>query len=238
MTHDETYLEPAQKAVDYCVKIQAPEGGWRYQPGVDSDLSVTGWFAMAMQSARMAGLEVPSPVFDRIGKFLDTVARDEGARYAYQFNAGATKPLTAEGLLCRQYLGWAHDDPRLRNGVDYSARQSAGLERSQRVLLVLRHAGLPSHGRRGLAEVERGDAAAAAGAPGEAGPGTRQLGPERRPLGRRGRPAVRDLPVALHARSLLPPFADLPGQGDACGQVISVAAGLRAVSRRDLAHPR
>jgi hypothetical protein len=118
MTHDESYLAPAQKAVDYCVKIQAPEGGWRYQPGVDSDLSVTGWFAMAMQSARMAGLEVPSPVFDRISKFLDTVARDEGARYAYQFNAGATKPLTAEGLLSRQYLGWAHNDPRLRTGVD------------------------------------------------------------------------------------------------------------------------
>jgi len=119
MTHDESYLEPAQRAVDYCVKIQAPEGGWRYQPGVDSDLSVTGWFAMAMQSARMAGIEVPSPVFERIGKFLDTVARDEGSRYAYQFNAGATKPLTAEGLLSRQYLGWAHDDQRLRRGVEF-----------------------------------------------------------------------------------------------------------------------
>ncbi len=119
MTHDESYLDPAQKAVDYCVKIQTPEGGWRYQPGVDSDMSVTGWFGMAMQSARMAGLEVPSPVFDRIGKFLDSVQRDEGARYAYQFNAGATKPLTAEGLLTRQYLGWAHDDKRLRGGVDF-----------------------------------------------------------------------------------------------------------------------
>ena len=119
MTHDETYLPAAQKAVDYCVKIQAPEGGWRYQPGVDSDLSVTGWFAMAMQSARMAGIEVPSPVFDKINKFLDSVARDEGSRYAYQFNAGATKPLTAEGLLSRQYLGWQRDDVRLRNGVDF-----------------------------------------------------------------------------------------------------------------------
>jgi hypothetical protein len=119
MTHDESFLKPAQKAVDYCVKIQSPEGGWRYQPGVDSDLSVTGWFAMAMQSARMAGLEVPSPVFERISKFLDTVQRDEGSRYAYQFNAGATKPLTAEGLLSRQYLGWAHNDVRLQNGVQF-----------------------------------------------------------------------------------------------------------------------
>ena len=119
MTRDEEYLGPAQKAVDYCVKTQAAEGGWRYQPGIDSDLSVTGWFAMALQSARMAGIEVPSPTYANITKFLDSVQRDEGTRYAYQPLAGATLPLSAEGLLCRQYLGWKHDDPRLRGGVDY-----------------------------------------------------------------------------------------------------------------------
>lgn len=119
MTHDEAYHDAAQKAVDYCVKVQAPEGGWRYQPGVDSDMSVTGWFSMALQSARIAGLEVPSPTYAGITKFLDSVAREEGARYAYQVQAGATLTLTAEGLLCRQYLGWKHDDPRLRAGVDY-----------------------------------------------------------------------------------------------------------------------
>lgn len=119
MTGDPSYYEAAQKAVDYCVRIQAPEGGWRYQPGVDSDMSVTGWFVMALQSARMGGIEVPSPVFDKIAKFLDSVARDEGARYGYQIQAGATLPLSAEGLLCRQYLGWPHDDQRLRAGVEY-----------------------------------------------------------------------------------------------------------------------
>jgi hypothetical protein len=119
MTRDEDYHEPAQKAVDYCVKIQSPEGGWRYDPGVDADMSVTGWFSMALQSARMAGLEVPSPTFANLTKFLDSVARDDGSRYAYQLQAGATLTLTAEGLLCREYLGWKHDDGRLRTGVDY-----------------------------------------------------------------------------------------------------------------------
>ena len=88
-------------------------------PDDDSDMSVTGWMVMALQSARMAGIEVPSPVFERIGKFLDSVARDNGARYAYQFNDGATLPLSAEGLLCREYLGWAHNDPRLNAGVEF-----------------------------------------------------------------------------------------------------------------------
>ena len=64
MTDDYQYRDAAQKAVDYCVKIQSPEGGWRYEPGIDSDMSVTGWFVMALQSARMAGLDVPSPTLD------------------------------------------------------------------------------------------------------------------------------------------------------------------------------
>jgi hypothetical protein len=122
MTGDNQYYDAAQKAVDFCVRIQSPEGGWRYQPDPvngESDMSVTGWVVMALQSARMAGIEVPSPVFDRVAKFLDSVARDDGSRYAYRVTDGATLTLTAEGLLCRQYLGWAYEDPRLKQGVEY-----------------------------------------------------------------------------------------------------------------------
>jgi hypothetical protein len=122
MTGDAQYYEPAQKAIDYLVRVQSPAGGWRYQPDPvngESDMSVTGWVVMALQSARMAGIEVPSPVFERVGKFLDSVAREGGSHYAYQSTDGATLTLTAEGLLCRQYLGWTRDDPRLVQGVAY-----------------------------------------------------------------------------------------------------------------------
>jgi hypothetical protein len=125
MTNNPKYFDAAQKAVDYCVAIQSPQGGWRYEPGEDSDMSVTGWFVMALQSARMAGIVVPSPVFERIEAFLDVVARGDqagyqvGSRYAYQPMQGATLTLSAEGLLCRQYLGWPRDDPRLAAGAEY-----------------------------------------------------------------------------------------------------------------------
>jgi hypothetical protein len=125
MTADPKYFDAAQKAVDYCVAIQSSKGGWRYEPGTDSDMSVTGWFVMALQSARMAGIEVPSPVFEKIEQFMDSVQRGDeagyhvGSRYAYQPNQGATLTLTAEGLLCRQYLGWPRDEPRLNAGVEY-----------------------------------------------------------------------------------------------------------------------
>jgi hypothetical protein len=117
MTKDTEYRDAAQKAIDYCVKVQSAEGGWRYQPGFDSDLSVTGWFVMALQSARMAGLQVENPTLDRIGGFLDTVSLDGGAQYSYVPQQGKKISMTAEGLLCRQYLGWLQDDDRLQRGV-------------------------------------------------------------------------------------------------------------------------
>jgi len=132
MTHDPRYKEPAQRAIDFCTKIQSPEGGWRYFPGLGSDLSVTGWFVMAMQSARMAGLEVPSPTLDRIRGFLDSVSREGGSRYAYQTKEGASRSMTAEGLLCRQYLGWPHSDRRLQKGAEYLTEYLPNWKRGER----------------------------------------------------------------------------------------------------------
>ena len=120
MTRDSRYRDPAQRAIDYAVEIQASEGGWRYTPGSDSDLSVTGWFVMALQSARMAGLNVPTPALQRVSEFLDSVSYSGGASYGYhQSHRGATASMTAEGLLCRQYLGWKQDDTRLVRGATF-----------------------------------------------------------------------------------------------------------------------
>jgi len=118
MTGKSEYREPAQRAIDFCVKVQTAEGGWRYFPGEGNDLSVTGWFVMAMQSARMAGLDVPSPTLDRISSYVDTVERDGGSQYAYQQSQPARLSMTAEGLLCRQYLGWVRSDSRLHRGAE------------------------------------------------------------------------------------------------------------------------
>jgi len=73
---------------------------------------------MALQSGRMAGLEVQSPNEELIHKFLDRCTQN-GALYAYKPGMESTLTMTAEGLLCRQYLGWKHDDERMRRGIDY-----------------------------------------------------------------------------------------------------------------------
>ena len=117
MTKDPKYRQPAQKALDCACRIQAPQGGWRYVPKEDTDTSVTGWFVVALQTGLMAGLTVPSSTLDGVGKYLDTATTD-GSTYAYQAHGQPTLTMSAEALLCRQYLGWKHDDPQLRTGVD------------------------------------------------------------------------------------------------------------------------
>ncbi|HWB09571.1 MAG TPA: prenyltransferase/squalene oxidase repeat-containing protein [Pirellulales bacterium] len=119
MTKDPNLRKPAEMAIQYCVASQEPNlGGWRYLPRTDSDTSVTGWIVMALQSARMAGLDVPSPVLLKVSEYLDKATPD-GSRYSYQIDMEPTLTMTAEALLCRQYLGWKQDDPRLVTGVGY-----------------------------------------------------------------------------------------------------------------------
>ena len=124
MSRDPRLAEPAARAVGYCVAAQGPNGGWRYAPGQAGDMSVTGWYMMALKTAEMAGIAVPVTTFEGIGEFLDTVANGNGSRYGYRRDsllkpAGPmTAAVTAEGLLCRQYLGWPQQDPRLLEGFE------------------------------------------------------------------------------------------------------------------------
>lgn len=134
MTQDPQFAEPARRALDYCIAAQMPDGGWRYQPprpGEDNrgDMSVTGWFLMALKSGEMAGLAVPAAAYERLAAFLDAVFVSPEKGYGYQINPGQKhfdfRPaLTAEALLCRLYLGWKPGDPRLTSGVDLLLREA------------------------------------------------------------------------------------------------------------------
>lgn len=117
MTEDSWLREPAQLALQYAERAQAAKGGWRYSPGEAGDTSVTGWFVLALQSGMAGGLHVERSTLYKIEDFLDTVQHDDGSAYGYQPFGPPTSAMTAEGLLCRQYLGWPRDEPALVRGV-------------------------------------------------------------------------------------------------------------------------
>jgi hypothetical protein len=134
MTKDPVLEEPARRALGYAIAAQMPDGGWRYhppQPEQDNrgDMSVTGWYLMALKSGEMAGLPVPAAAYQKLSGFLDAVFVSDEKGYGYQINPNQKffdfRPaLTAEGLLCRQYLGWRRDDPRLVDGVELLLREA------------------------------------------------------------------------------------------------------------------
>ena len=121
MTKEPRYRGQAKKAVQFLLNIQHEDGAWRYLADRSemSDLSVTGWVLMAFQSARMAGLDVPQDALDRISSYLDKNSVEDSTYYRYTIQkAYPSLSMTAEGILCRQYLGWSQTDPRMEKALD------------------------------------------------------------------------------------------------------------------------
>lgn len=132
MTGDELFREPAQKAIDYIESFQHKHGGWRYRPRESGDTSVLGWQLMALQSARASntGLYVDDATLVLADQYLDLASRaftdrdyrnaPSGTLYRYQPTDRTPKvAMTAEGILCRMYLGWKRDDARMLYAVDW-----------------------------------------------------------------------------------------------------------------------
>lgn len=126
LTGDESLRKSAEQAVQFLVRTQQPQqGGWRYTPQTVetmADLSVTGWVLMALHTARMAEIEVPDEAYSLASVFLDAVAVGNGSKYRYLPSDPETKArpgMTAEGLLCRQWLGWERNDIAMRQGVEW-----------------------------------------------------------------------------------------------------------------------
>jgi hypothetical protein len=110
MTKDEMLVRPVRDAVRFIVTAQdSYGGGWRYLPGQAGDTTVTAWQLAALKSAAIAGLEVPSPTFDGVCRFLDRVETQGGAAYGYQ-SPQARSCTSAIGLLCRMYTGWDREE--------------------------------------------------------------------------------------------------------------------------------
>lgn len=132
MTQDEELRASAQAALTYMTISQDPRrGGWRYQPGVGSDTSVTGWFMMAFKSGQLAGLDVAPETFTKIRRYLDACRVSEEEPYLFRYNPFAlnnaqqrhglkpTAVMTSVGLLMRLYFGWQRDTSEMMAGTDY-----------------------------------------------------------------------------------------------------------------------
>lgn len=138
MTKDEDLLPAVEHAIDWILRVQdesrdrRSRGGWGYY---SADLqpedgfarsSVTAWQVMALEAARLAGLDVPRQSLDRAREFLLAMCDEQRGYFLYSKEPGrlrstwrtlpASTPAAVFGL---QLLGVGADDPRLRLGLDY-----------------------------------------------------------------------------------------------------------------------
>jgi prenyltransferase beta subunit len=128
MTHREDVRFKLQKAIDFIVKSQNEEGGWRYVPlARESDMSIVVCQSLALRAARNIGIRVPKSTVDRAIAYVVASAvtddprqqrlrmggyrSDVGTfRYQIEDSSRSTFPLTAAGVTALHGLGiYSHD---------------------------------------------------------------------------------------------------------------------------------
>ena len=125
ITGDRRLAVPVQRGVNYSIAAQNPrDGGWRYQPRDEGDMSQFGWQAMALHSAEIGGIDVPRSTKDRMVKFLDRccISPHKGIA-AYRVGQGPNTTMTAEALFCRDLLGQPLSKPLLTEAHGRIGRQ-------------------------------------------------------------------------------------------------------------------
>ena len=115
LTKDQDFFEAAQSAVFFIADAQNDkDGGWRYQPKQEGDLSVSGWAIMALKSAELSGIHVTAKTYEGVKKFLVAVSTGEkGGLYSYTPKGGAgSAAMNAAGFFCSQLMGLSANTPR------------------------------------------------------------------------------------------------------------------------------
>jgi len=141
MTHREGVSRKLQKAVDFVVKSQNAEGGWRYEPyAVESDMSIVVCQVLALRAARNIGIRVPRSTIERAARYvLDSAVTEASfAGYRHPSYRGSSEvgsfyyqkdvhsrssfPLTAAGVTALHGLG-IYSDEAIQRGVQYLTRE-------------------------------------------------------------------------------------------------------------------
>lgn len=100
-----------QRAVEFCLRSQLPQGSWSYAPGEQArlvgDTSHTGWFVLALLRAERAGIEIDPRTLVRARRWIETMTDDRGT-VGYQVTGFGTPATTAIGMMVNHHVD---DDP-------------------------------------------------------------------------------------------------------------------------------
>jgi hypothetical protein len=125
LTGDYRLKPPVERATQYTVNAQhRGSGGWRYQPGDLGDMSQFGWQVMALLSAEMAGIPIPSTTRDGMLRFLQSASSGtHGGLASYRPRERPSRSMTAEALACRLFLALADDEAAIQEAAAFVSEE-------------------------------------------------------------------------------------------------------------------
>jgi hypothetical protein len=128
MTHDPRLEKPVRRAIGFTVASQDPRGGgWRYRPGDPGDTSQLGWQLMALKSADLAGIPMPASTRSGIVRYLRSVCSGkQGGLASYRPGEAPSRSMSAEALVCWQFLGLPREHPACNETGDYLLAELPG----------------------------------------------------------------------------------------------------------------
>jgi hypothetical protein len=147
MTRRDDVERKLQQAVDFIVKSQNAQGGWRYEPySESSDMSIVVCQVMALRAARNIGIRVPRSTVDRAVRYVVDSAVEPGVlaaslrrgrggsgpgtfRYKMDDDSRTTFALTAAGVTALNGLG-IYSDELIKKGLDYLQGEQSRFDRS------------------------------------------------------------------------------------------------------------
>ncbi len=116
MTKNPVIGRAAQKAIDRALKAQKPRSGW---PKAKPDLATTAQYALALKSARVAGLKVNVAGFQGAMAFLNKITDKQGHCRNLPGGAKAAPPMTARGMLSKMFMGVPSTDKAVAGGAKH-----------------------------------------------------------------------------------------------------------------------
>ncbi|MEZ6070837.1 MAG: hypothetical protein R3C10_11340 [Pirellulales bacterium] len=133
MTGDAALADAVRRATQYSLESQNPyTGGWRYLPWRErkddrGDTSQLGWQLMALESAQLAGIKMPSASHEGMLKFISSVEQGQyGGLASYRPDEPVSAAMTAEALTCRLFLGSRPSQLAVHEASDLLLRNAPG----------------------------------------------------------------------------------------------------------------
>lgn len=122
LTSDPDLEEFLKGTTFFCASAQHTSGGWGYMPGSPPDITLTAWQVIAIKTAELRRIRVPTDVIPKAKSYVKTLSDDTRVRYGYK-TPEPKLSTTAIGVLLQLYFGMLPGQTEIREALNWIAQE-------------------------------------------------------------------------------------------------------------------